>query len=225
MSYANYDPESEEEISAAQQDAKKRMQSIFDDEDAELMYESHSRWGARGKYPVWTTSTYPKPLNLFRTMIPSNYLKSYDRIVSTMNSSQEEYLKKTVQGWSDDQFSLLTEKLEHLDPSNLPAGIRILAGEYASLKAKKYAPDFYTSKIKERKIEGVGPEESSQDWKIMQSRVHALPPDLFQMVKSWTLEGALLGDIELDLTSQPLDARKCIRNQVNTPLLSLDRAT
>ena len=225
MSYANYDLKSEEEMSAAQQDAKKRMQSIFDDEDAELIYESHSRWGARGEYPVWTSSTYPKPLKVFRKKIPSKYLKSYRRLVSTMNSSQEEHLKKTVQGWSDDQLSLLIEKSENLDSYSFLAGIRILAGEHAYLKAKKHASDFYSSEIKEEKSEGAGPEESSQDWKTLQSRVHDLPYELFETIKSRTLEGALLGNIELDLTSQPLDARKCIRNQINTPLLSLDKAT
>ena len=214
MPTAKYDPKSEVEMPAAQQDAKERM-----DEDADLVYETHRRWGAVAKHPVWTTSTYPKTMTLFRSKIPSEYLKTYNRLVSAMSNSQQAYLKNTVQEWSDDQFSLLTEKMKDLNIHEFLSGIRILAGEHAYLKAKKYTSDLQLPQIKEKKL--AGPEESSQDWKMLQSRIHALPTELFRMVRSWTLHYALLADIEIDLTSRPLSARKCIRDQINIGLLKL----
>ena len=228
MSSAYDDSDSEIEMSAsARQNSKKRMWAIFEDEDAELIYENHSHWGIRGKYPLWTTSTYPKTLTLFRTKIRNQLLPEYDRILATLSKAQKEHLEETIKGWSDDQFSLWTEKVEWIDTRWFDHSIRILAGEHAYLKAMKYPSDKTPPKTtpKEKHDMDTGPEESSEDWKTLQSRVHALPPELFQMVKSWTLDGAFLADIEVDL-SQPLDACKDTRASLNISALGLiDKAS
>ena len=211
-------------MSTGEQDSNENILSICpEDEGADLIYPTHSRWGAKGKIPVLTTSTYPKTLDLFRAKIPNREVHFYDIIIAGINKSQKAHLEQTVSGWSDDQFELLTRKFEELNHYQCGAAIRILAGEHAYLKAKKHEADF-TSRETKNKFKQAGPEESSQDWKMLQSRIHALPPELFQMVKSWTFHGMFLADIAVDLNAWPLNARKCIRDQLNI-LSPLDKAS
>lgn len=228
MSSAYYGYDSEMEMSTSQQNANERVLSTCsEDEGADLIYPTHSRWGAKEKYPVLTTRTYPKTLELFRAKLPAVYSDFYDTVVAGMSKSQKTHLEQTVRGWSDDQFELLTEGSMDLVSYEFGAGIRILAGEHAYLKAKKYESDFNSPETKKQiESERAGHEESSQDWKMLQSRIHALPPELFRMVKDWTLGGVFLADVEAKLNSRPLKARKCIREQLNIGLLSqLDRAS
>lgn len=209
------------------QDSSNSLDSSSSQED-KLCYPGHSRYGE-----ISNTSTYPKTLGQFRDKVPDALRCLYDKCLSRFTTTEKHHFTNTIQNMSDEQFGLIEKKMERMRVVDLCGGLWVLAGRHAYLKAKNYGPvmkkcEGFLSKPqpapKGHPKVNEGPEEKSQEWSTLKSRVHALPLELLEQIEALTFDSAFLADIAIN-QSADVNALKCIRDQINVPALGIDRRT
>lgn len=136
-------------------------------------------------------------------------------------------LKDTLKYLSDEQVDLLVARMQALSQSEQIFGLKLLSGSYPDPTPFGGYPQLPEVVQKQRKQSRSGPDETSEEWALLQQRVHALPPELFNEVEKLTLEAAFLAEIfPHQRAGDIVKNQLCICDDINLRALGrLDRSS
>ena len=142
-----------------------------------------------------TPTSYSKNLEAIRARLPEASAQEMTNVISTLTEKERNMLEMFIKTLSDRQFRRTIIRMQKLTSEHLAFGVKLLAGAYADPIAYGMLPKLPKVSRKQKKIVDQGPEETSAEWPMLQQLVHALPTELFDMIKGITLEAAFLADI------------------------------